>query len=48
MADVTNELMYALLKAIRSDAADTKFALREVKDELRAVKGHVAALVQAT
>ena len=31
MADVTNELMYELLKRVHSDVAEMKFDLQEIK-----------------
>jgi hypothetical protein len=47
MAEITNELMYEQLKAIRADLAEAKTERREIRDELRVLKGHVAALVQS-
>jgi hypothetical protein len=47
MTTITNELMYETLKAIRADQAKTLERLDAVASELRAVKGHVAALVQS-
>lgn len=47
MTTITNELMYETLKAIRADQAKTLDRIDAVVAELRAVKGHVAALVQS-
>jgi predicted nucleic acid-binding Zn-ribbon protein len=47
MAEITNELMFEQLKAIRSDMSVMKSDIREIRDELRAVKSHVAGLVQS-
>ncbi len=47
MTDITNELMYEQLKAIRADLGEAKLERREIRDEVRALKGMVAALVQS-
>ena len=43
---VTNELMYETLKAIRGENARTHERLDRVEMELRAIRGHMGALVQ--
>ena len=48
MADnVTNELILEHLKAMRSEMSDMRSRLSSVESEMRAVKGHLAVLVQA-
>lgn len=48
MADnVTNELLLEHLKALRHDAQLARDERREIRDEIRTVKAHVAALVQS-
>ncbi len=46
MADVTNELLYEVLKTIQRDLSDTRHAVAEVKTELNAVRGHLIAMQQ--
>jgi DNA anti-recombination protein RmuC len=43
--DITNELMYEQLKAIRGELAELKPEVRSMGAEMRAIKGHLAALV---
>ena len=45
--NVTNELLLEHLKALQTDAKLAREERREIRDELRAVKGHIAALVQS-
>ena len=48
MADnVTNEVLLEHLKALHYEAKVARQERREICDEIRAVKGHVAALVQS-
>ncbi|MEO0487888.1 MAG: hypothetical protein AAF092_18475 [Pseudomonadota bacterium] len=48
MADnVTNELLLEHLKAIRSEMSEVRARLSSVENEMRAVKGHLAVLIQA-
>ena len=44
MGDVTDELMYELLKRIQVDLASTKTAVSEVKSELIAMRGTMVAM----
>jgi septal ring factor EnvC (AmiA/AmiB activator) len=46
MADVTNELMYEVLKQIQSDVAGLKDGQREIATSLNAVRSHLTALHQ--
>ena len=43
MAEVTNELMYELLKRVHADIADMKTAQREHTGEFIAIRRHLAA-----
>ena len=45
--NVTNELLLEHLKALREDAKTARAERHEIRDALRALKGHVAALVQS-
>ena len=47
MAEITNELMSETLKAVRADQARTLEKVDALAAEMRAVKGHLAALVQS-
>ena len=48
MADnVTNELLLEHLKAIRTEMSDVRARVSSIENEMRAVKGHLAVLVQA-
>jgi hypothetical protein len=44
---VTSELLYELLKAIRGDIARLAEGLARLENEMRVVRGHIAALVQS-
>ncbi len=46
MADVSNELIYEVLKKIQEDMAETRHDVREVKSELHAIRGHMLATQQ--
>ena len=45
MAEITNELMSETLKAVRADQARTLEKVDALAAEMRAVKGHLAALL---
>ncbi len=48
MADnVTNELILEHLKALQEDAKVARLERHEIRDEIRALKGHMAALLQS-
>ena len=47
MAEITNELMYETLKAIRSDFSQALAKIDALAAEIRAMKGPLAALVQS-
>ncbi len=44
MAEVTNELIYEVLKSVQSPIGNLEEEVREIKTELRAVKGHLHAI----
>ena len=44
MVEVTNELLYEVLKKLHGDAADLKAGQNEMKAELRAIRGHMLAI----
>ncbi|HEV7285002.1 MAG TPA: hypothetical protein VGN75_09095 [Kaistia sp.] len=44
MADVTNELIYEVLKSIRNDVTRIDHKTDEIKAELQAMRGHMIAL----
>ncbi len=46
-ADVTNELMYELPKAMPDRMARMDSKLDRIEGELRVIRGHVGALVQS-
>ena len=46
MVEVTNELMYELLKRIQSDVSFLKEGQRELKSEIAAVRGTVISISQ--
>lgn len=48
MADVTNDLIYEVLKSIQTRLDRMDFTLSEVKAELQAVRGHMLAVQQDT
>jgi len=46
MADITNDLVYELLKRVHADIADLKLGQREIKAEVNAMRGAVVVLHQ--
>ena len=46
MAEVTNELIYEVLKRLQSDTAEVKAELREINVRLNAMQIHIIALQQ--
>ena len=44
MADVTNELMYELLKRIHHDLSETRQDISEFKREMNVPRGHMIAI----
>ncbi|CAN7639200.1 hypothetical protein LJR030_001790 [Rhizobium sp. LjRoot30] len=46
MAEVTNELMYELLKRIQADVSDVKLTQRELKSEMNAMRGTMISMQQ--
>ena len=46
MADISNELMYELLKRMHGDIADVKLGQREIEAEVNAMRGAMVALHQ--
>lgn len=46
MADVTNELMYELMKRIQADMSDLKLGQRELKAEINAMRGTMVSVQQ--
>ena len=44
MADVTNELLYEVLKSVQTRLANIEDSISEVKTELRAIRGHMVAM----
>ncbi len=46
MADVTNELMYELMKRVQADISDIKLGQRELKSEVNAMRGAMISLHQ--
>jgi hypothetical protein len=45
--NVTNELLFELLKAIRADIGRLAERMERMKGEMRVICGHIAALVQS-
>ena len=45
--NVTNELILEHLKALQEDAKIARLERHEIRDEIRALKTHMAALVQS-
>jgi hypothetical protein len=48
MAEVSNELLFEILKALQRDLAETKSSINDVKTELNAIQGHMISLQQDT
>jgi chromosome segregation ATPase len=46
MAEVTNDLMYEILKQIQADTSSLKLGQAELKAEMQAVRGHLIAMQQ--
>ena len=46
MADVSNELIYEVLKTLQRDVGEVKSSVGDVKTELNALRGHVISLQQ--
>jgi DNA anti-recombination protein RmuC len=46
MAEVTNELMYELMKSIRGEVVAVRSEVRELKSEMQAMRGHMLATQQ--
>ncbi len=44
MAEVTNELMYEVLKALRDDDARVQDGQQDIRTELQAIRGHMLAV----
>lgn len=44
MAEITNELIYDVLKSLRSDMGEVKGDVRAIKGELQAIRGHISAI----
>ena len=44
MAEVTNELIYEVLKNIQARMGNLEDSAREIKTELRALRGHMVAM----
>jgi len=43
MTNVSNELLYEVLKSMQDSLSDVKAQLREVRDEIRAMRTHMLA-----
>ena len=46
MADVSNELIYEVLKTLQRDVGEVKSSVGDVKSELKALRGHMISLQQ--
>ena len=44
MAEVTNELMYELLKRVHHDISETRQDVGELKREVNVIRGHIVAV----
>lgn len=44
MAEVTNELIYEVLKRIQGDMSEMKQDIREVRSELNSIRGHLISM----
>jgi predicted nuclease with TOPRIM domain len=47
MVEISNELMYETLKAVRADTSQIGNDITELRSELPALRTHVSALVQS-
>jgi hypothetical protein len=48
MAEVTNELIYEVLKSVQNRVSSLDEGLKEVRIELNAMRGHLIAMQQDT
>lgn len=46
MAEVTNDLLYDVLKALRSEVGEVKSDVRDLKGEFQAMRTHMTAVAQ--
>jgi Skp family chaperone for outer membrane proteins len=46
MAEITNELIYELMKRMHADIADVKLGQRELKAEMNAMRGTMISMQQ--
>jgi hypothetical protein len=46
MAEVSNELIYEVLKTLQRDVGEVKSGIGDVKTELNALRGHMISLQQ--
>jgi hypothetical protein len=46
MAEISNELIYEVLKAVQHDISQIKGEIRDVKLELNAIRGHLISVQQ--
>ena len=46
MAEVSNELIYEVLKILQRDVGEVKSSIGDVKTELNALRGHMISLQQ--
>ncbi|MGY3616364.1 hypothetical protein [Bradyrhizobium sp. USDA 10063] len=46
MAEVSNELLFEILKVLQRDLSETKSSINDVKTELNAIRGHMISLQQ--
>ncbi len=46
MTEVTNDLIYEILKGLQADSAATRTEIREIKGELNAMRGHLLPIQQ--
>ena len=46
MAEASNDLIYEVLKSLQNEVAQVRQDVREVKAELQALRGHMAASQQ--
>jgi hypothetical protein len=46
MAEISNDLIYEVLKAVQHDISQIKGEMRDVKLELNAIRGHVISVQQ--
>jgi phage shock protein A len=44
MAEITNELMYELMKRMHADIGELKFGQRELKAEMNAIRGTMVSM----